>query len=65
MIVNGVRYDDSSATVLDDDDGGRSRDALKLGMMVEIDGAQMDRAAAQGKALRIRFGSEIVGRSAA
>ena len=61
VIVNGVRYDDSSATVLDDDDGGRSRDALKLGMMVEVDGAQMDRTAAQGKALRIRFGSEIVG----
>jgi hypothetical protein len=61
VIVNGVRYDDSSATVLDDDDGGRSRDALKLGMMVEVDGAQMNRAAAQGKALRIRFGSEIVG----
>lgn len=61
VIVNGVRYDDSSATVLDDDDGGRSRDALRLGMMVEIDGAQMDHAAAQGKALRIRFGSEIVG----
>jgi hypothetical protein len=61
VIVNGVRYDDSSAMVLDDDDGGRSRDALRLGMMVEIDGAQMNRAAAQGKALRIRFGSEIVG----
>jgi Domain of unknown function (DUF5666) len=61
VIVNGVRYDDSSATVLDDDDGGRSRDELKLGMMVEVDGAQMNRAAAQGRALRIRFGSEIVG----
>jgi len=61
VIVNGVRYDDSGATVLDDDDGGRSRDALKLGMMVEVDGAQMNRAAAQGKALRIRYGSEIVG----
>lgn len=61
VIVNGVRYDDSSATVLDDDDGGRTRDALKLGMMVEIDGARMNRAAGLGKALRIRFGSEIVG----
>ena len=61
VIVNGVRYDDSSATVLDDDDGGRSRNELKLGMMVEVDGTQMNRAAAQGRALRIRFGSEIVG----
>ena len=61
VIVNGVRYDDSRATVLDDDDGSRRRDELKLGMMVEVDGAQMNRAAALGKALRIRFGSEIVG----
>ncbi len=61
VIVNGVRYDDSAADVLDDDDGIRGREALKLGMMVEIDGAQMDHAAAMGKALRIRFGSEIVG----
>jgi hypothetical protein len=61
VIVNGVRYDDSGAMVLDDDDGGRGRDSLKLGMMVEVDGAQMDHAAALGKALRIRFGSEIVG----
>ncbi len=61
VIVNGVRYDDRSATVQDDDDGDRSRDVLKLGMMVEVDGAQVDRATAQGKALRIRFGSEIVG----
>jgi hypothetical protein len=61
VIVNGVRYDDSSATVLDDNGGSRSRDALKLGMMVEVDGSQMDRAAGRGKALSIRFGSEIVG----
>lgn len=61
VIVNGVRYDDSAATVLDDEDASRSREALKLGMMVEIDASQMDHAAALGKALRIRFGSEIVG----
>ena len=61
VIVNGVRYDDSAATVLDDEDASRSREVLKLGMMVEIDASQMDHAAALGKALRIRFGSEIVG----
>jgi hypothetical protein len=63
VIVNGVRYDDSAATVLDDDDddSSRGRAALKLGMMVEIDAAQVSRAEARGKALRIRFGSEIVG----
>lgn len=61
IIVNGVRYDDSSAVVLDDDDASHDRDALKLGMMVAIDAAQVDRSRARGQALRIRFGSEIVG----
>ena len=32
IIVNGVRFDDSAASVLDDDDATRSRDELKLGM---------------------------------
>jgi Domain of unknown function (DUF5666) len=61
VIVNGIRYDDSTASVTDDDDSGRSRDQLKLGMMVEIDGNGIDRGRAVGRALRIRFGSEIVG----
>ncbi len=61
VIVNGVRYDDSAAVVTDDDDRARSRDQLKLGMMVELDGAGVNAAAATGRALRIRFGSEIIG----
>jgi len=61
IIVNGVRYDDGTAAVLDDDDVSHGRDALKLGMMVAIDATQVDRAAGSGQALRIRFGSEIVG----
>jgi hypothetical protein len=61
VIVNGVRFDDSEASVVDDDDGGHARDALKLGMMVEVDARAMNRGAGTGHALRIRFGSEIVG----
>jgi hypothetical protein len=61
IIVNGVRYDDSTATVVDEDDAGKTRDALKLGMMVEVDGNQFDRANNLCKALRIRFGSAIIG----
>lgn len=61
VIVNGVRFDDSAASVTDDDDRARSRDMLRLGMMVEVDGADLDAAAASGRALRIRLGSEIVG----
>jgi Domain of unknown function (DUF5666) len=61
IIVNGIRYDDSAATISDDDDGAHGRERLKLGMMVEIDGNGVDRVRALGVALRIRFGSEIVG----
>lgn len=61
IIVNGVRFDDSVASVTDDDDRARSRELLKLGMMVEVDGTGLDAAAARGRALHIRFGSEIVG----
>jgi hypothetical protein len=39
VIVNGVRYDDSSATVDDDDDGGKSSSALAIGQVVEIRGS--------------------------
>ncbi len=61
IIVNGVRYDDSGAVVTDDSGQVLSRDKLKLGMMVEVDGSGVSAAAATGRALRIRFGSEIVG----
>ena len=56
VIVNGVRYDDSAALVQDDDGAPSSRDRLKLGWMVEVEAAAVDRAAGTGRALRIRFG---------
>jgi hypothetical protein len=37
IIVNDVRYDDSAATILDDDDAPRSSSELRLGMTVQID----------------------------
>ena len=39
IIVNGVRYDDSSATVLDDDDSSSSTSSLSIGQVVEIRGS--------------------------
>jgi hypothetical protein len=63
VIVNGVHFDDSSASVLDDDDATRRRDELKLGMTVAIDSDAI-RSDANGRsatASRIRLGSEIVG----
>lgn len=42
VIVNGVRYDDRSATVLDDDDNSSSSSSLAIGQVVEIRGSVND-----------------------
>ena len=61
IIVNGVRFDDRSASV-EDEDGQRGGSVdLKLGVMVEIDSDVIDELTHRAHALRIRFGSEIVG----
>jgi Domain of unknown function (DUF5666) len=62
VIVNGVRFDDSSAQVLDEDGNLRSRDALKLGMTVQIDSGAIDRAAGTAVASKITYGSDLLGR---
>ncbi len=61
IIVNGVRWDDSSATVVDDDGVSHSSSDLKLGMMVSVDGSSVDRSSSTGKAMSIHFGSETKG----
>ncbi len=61
VFVGGVRFDDSTAVVADEDGNSRSSSDLKLGMMVEVDSGNVDRAAATALAVRIRWGSEIVG----
>lgn len=61
VIVGGVRYDDSAASVTDDDDNSRSRNDFRLGMTVQVDAGTVDRANASALALRIRLGNEIVG----
>jgi Domain of unknown function (DUF5666) len=63
VIVRGVRFDDSSARVSDDDDITRSSGELRLGMMAEIESAGItsDDSGSHAKAKEIRFGSEIVG----
>lgn len=61
VIVNGVRYDDSRASVSDDDDDdspGRSKDDLKLGMVVTVSGSS---GTGTGTAGTIAFGSELKG----
>jgi hypothetical protein len=63
IIVNGVRFDDSEASVLDDDDTTRGRDELKLGTTVAIDGSAIrsDAAGRSATASRIRLRSELAG----
>lgn len=65
VIVNGVRYDDSSARIVDDAGNTRGSDDLKLGMVVEIEASETRTDAATGRrsasASSIRYGSEIEG----
>ncbi len=67
VIVNGVRFDDSTARVSDDDDDdnpGRSKDDLKLGMVVTVTGSSgtgTGSVTATGTATAIVFGSELQG----
>lgn len=64
IIVNGVRIDDSGATVaLDDDKTGRSAD-LRLGMMVEVEG-ERDAGGATGRASSISSRSYVQGQISA
>jgi hypothetical protein len=59
VIVAGVRFDDSSAAVVDDDGVRHGSDDLKLGMSVSIDSSIPSNGSAT--ATMIHFGSEIVG----
>ncbi|MBX3621132.1 MAG: hypothetical protein KF891_14270 [Rhizobacter sp.] len=60
VIVNGVRFDDSQATVTDDEGVPHTRADLKLGMVVEIEG-EVQGSSGNGVAERIQFGHEIAG----
>jgi Domain of unknown function (DUF5666) len=59
IIVNGVRYDDGSASIIDDDDNAGSRDELKLGVVVEVKSGTVSNGSAP--ALGIAYGSSLVG----
>jgi hypothetical protein len=64
VIVNNVRFDDSTAQVLDGDGVARTRDDLRLGMTVEIDSSTISAdatGASTAKATRIRYDSDLLG----
>lgn len=63
VVVNGVRFDDSSATVTDDAGTKTiaSAGALKLGMCVEVDHSAVDSSTTSAKAAAFRYGSLVLG----
>ncbi|MBQ0937068.1 DUF5666 domain-containing protein [Ideonella paludis] len=61
IIVGGVRYDDSAATVRNDDNQSLSSSDLRLGMVVAIDGKNLDRSLGTGVANSVVVSSELVG----
>ncbi|MDO9091875.1 MAG: DUF5666 domain-containing protein [Rubrivivax sp.] len=63
VIVGGVRFDDTAATVEDGEGGVRSRDELRLGMTVEVNGSAITTGSSGpvASASRIRFESELSG----
>lgn len=64
VIVNGVRYDDTVATVTDGDGTPRSRNDLRLGMTTEVRGTAItldDAGASVATASSIVFSSELQG----
>ena len=65
IIVNGVRFDESSASVTDDAGTQRSATALALGMRVEVDSGAVDASSATAHAAAVRYGSLMLGPVAA
>lgn len=63
VIVNGVRFDDTVATVVDGEGNTRTRDDLRLGMTVEIDSGAITVALGgqAASANRIEFDSALRG----
>ena len=66
IIVNGIRYNDDSASLIARDDGSAFGDTLKVGMVVSIQGSPVTAAAtttgiATATAYRISCGSEWEG----
>jgi hypothetical protein len=60
IIVNGVRFDDAQASIVDDDGAVHVRGDLKLGMVVEVEGEVLGNSG-NGVARTVQFGNEIAG----
>ena len=61
IVVNGVRFDESAASVSDDAGNPSTAQALRLGMRVEVDHADVDARASTARAAAVRYGSLVLG----
>jgi len=64
IIVAGVRFDDSAASIEDPDSTVRNRDDLRLGMLVEVESGPIGDDGSGGRAAtatRVRLASELLG----
>lgn len=61
VIINGVRFDDSGATIDDEDDGNLTEAQLGLGMEVDVDGDGDNNNAAKGTAHALHVHSALLG----
>jgi hypothetical protein len=61
VIVGGIRFDDKLALIVDEDGNRATSDDLRLGCVIDIDAARIDRAEMRAVALRIALGGALVG----
>jgi len=61
ITVNSVRFDDASATIVDQDGRALSADQLQVGMVCEVDASAIDSSSSSATALTVRTRNEIVG----
>lgn len=63
IILNGIRFDDSTAQVADDEGNTVSRERLKLGAFVFVEGSRTSTAATgrQAAATRVLLSSDLIG----
>ena len=61
VIVNGVRFDESTAAVTDEDGSLKAASSLRLGMRVEVDSAKVDASTATARASAVRYGAQVLG----
>lgn len=61
VIVGGIRFDDSTALVVDEDGASKTRADLKLGVLVDVDAGTINRAELRAVALRFALGGLVKG----